>query len=856
MTIGRKPAGNDAGWGIVGAGDSRGTILGSLTSNVWITQAGARCGRYDAGNATVGIAIFYATSSAIGALAQTFPTFTASTPMLDAYSGANYTVNPTVPIPWWANTIIAEVIRAQTNRIAHGQDNSGAIMHQRFNIGTAFPTPYNATQVDPQGVSSIWLETTANRAPSTPSNLAPAPDAITNSTTPTLGADFRDPDETVGGYAIGQADAMSAYQFEVWNDAGSRRIQSSGKLIATAAQKSARRATWAVPTALTAARYEMRCIVYDYFGTPSPQARWKVTVNTGGAFMSPRLSTTVATNVTNQTSPSWQGQWTSSAGVSASSIQARVLNEDGTIARSQGSFNYSIAPGSTGIFTFGDFGWSALTSGKRYQIEFKGMDTLGGDSPWTRTPLFLVNGPPNVATNRSPASGQSFTTRPTLAATLTDPDHASSALTPDFRVRPVGNTGTGTLAPATYAGGNVWRAPTDATSMPALGNFEWSVQITDPYGAASARSTWSAVNWVTAATVTITAPAAGTITTGTPTVTATVDRAVTSYRVRMLETVAVNGSYPVAYDSDVIASGTISHTIPAGRLRNGRGYTIELTVVTSDGLTTVVTRVVTVSYPAQPALMGVVAAPQAAQFESSADSTSWSTIRVAWTAPTTTAIPDAEFGGYLVRRKSVTTGGEETVALLRTRGETVYVDRTPRSGEAYSYTPVALRLVNLLDWVESTPASAQAVVRLKYATLSEITPNGLSLPLRAWQSRGDAPVRDIDVVPTLGRKPVTFQGLMDYAVISGQFTITDQPEVGAVVEDQLAVARELRKPDEDDLGRPVPKQLCYRDPKRRVLYVSVTDIGEEDEHSVRLARLSLTLTENATRLSGATGGTP
>lgn len=852
MTIlGRRPAGNDAGWGIVGVGDMRGSLIQSPGQNSWLTQFGARCGRYDGGTPTAQIALYnYSDATGIGGVTGVSQTFLAAALMLDAYSGASYAARPSAPIPIPANGygyILA--IRTQNARLTVGQDNLGNILNQRFNIGTSFPSPFAPTQQTQEGRLSLWAEVMANRAPLTPSGLSPDPDSVTIDTTPELGADFRDLDETVGGASVGQADSLSAYQFEVWNDAGTTRLQTSNKLNATTAQKTARRALW-TPATLSAGRFQFRCILYDRFGTPSRQASWRVTVSTGGAMVNPRLvpGALVAPNVTNFQSPNFGGQWTSAAGVSTATMQTRVLNEDGTIARALDDRAFVVPAGASFTLFMEPRGWAPLPTGKRYQIELKAMDQFGGDTPWVRTPLFLVNGPPNTPTRRSRGPSPSYTTRAIVSATLTDPDHDSSELVPDFRVRPLNDTGAGVAIAATYLGEDEWEAANTATSMPTLGSYQWSVAVTDPYGASSARSTWYGVNWVTPATITITAPASGTIGTGRPTVTATADRAIASYRVRLIETVT-GGATLIASDSGTVVAASISHTVPAGKLRNGRTYTIDVAVTTADGLTTTATATVTVSYTAPAALSNVTAAPIPAAFENPADPASWSIIQVSWTPPTTTAIPDDQFGGYLLRRRSVTTGVEETVALQRGRGEAVYRDRTPQSGETYAYTPVALRLINLLDWVESAPVSVQAVVRLRHTIISEIAPDGLSLPLRYWSRRGDAPQRDIEIIPTLGRKAVAFQGLTDYAVISGQFTVLAQPEVGATVEDQLAVARELRKPDEDELGRPRPKLLCYRDPRGRVLYASITGYREDDAHTDTVESIDLEFTENATRLA-------
>jgi hypothetical protein len=124
--------------------------------------------------------------------------------------------------------------------------------------------------------------------------------------------------------------------------------------------------------------------------------------------------------------------------------------------------------------------------------------------------------------------------------------------------------------------------------------------------------------------------------------------------------------------------------------------------------------------------------------------------------------------------------------------------------------------------------------------------DGLSVPLRYWSSREVQRKRAVEVVETWGEKPVVFQGRGDYAIITGNFRALDDPEGTFTAMDIAAAVSEMATVTYGDDGRPRPRILCYRDPKKRVLFVSITESREVDEHVAALEGIPLTLVENAT----------
>lgn len=858
-TVGRKPSGNDAGWGLLTAGWGRGNLTGSTTVNGWITQFGARCGRYDSGTPTVQIAAYTPNGGDnLGDIVALSATFSAPALMLDAYSGSNYTATPlnNVPVIYKANRSLSLAVRCQGARLTLGQDSSGLELHQR-NVGTSFPDPFAATTKSPEGKLSVWVEITPNTAPSAPSNVSPADGASVTDQTPDLAMDFRDAEETVGGASLGNGDRMSAWQFEVWNSAGTTRLQTSGKQTATATQQTNRRATWTVPTALTAgATYQIRGTVWDRLDTASAVTTWRITIpgssggggsgTTGGNMSLVTLvaSALIGTNATDQPMPDFQGRWNGTA--STASVQARVLNSSGSVARAVFSKTVTVANAATVVIDYAETGWAALAIGSKYRIQLKAIDTAGIDSPWVSTGLFTVNSPPGVPYERKPPVGAAYETYPTLEAKFSDSDHPSSSLTVDFMVRPAGNTGTGVRCTSlSYIGGDLWRAANTATTMPAKGQYEWRARATDPAGGVGGWSTWIAVGYLNPQTVTITSPAEGSVSaTGTPTVTWTFSTTQSAFRVLAQEQIFTDQP-EVYFDSGVITSSAQTYTVPAGALHNNMDVSLIVIATAPSGISAQNGVGVSISYPVVAALTGVTAVPVGSLFEPVSQASS---IQVSWNPVSEAVIASVDFAGYLVHRIDLETGESLVLRHLLTRDETVFVDRTPRSGTPYRYEPTALKVVNLVDWVETQPAPAFASVKLAGSVLSDLAGAGVTLPLPYWTQRGDSPVRDIEVIPTLGRRPVTFQGLLNYSVIAGSFQLFDLPELFVTVFDLLDAARTMIQPDYDELGRPRPRELCYRDGKRRCLLVAVTGYSEDDDWEQGVARISVELTEN-TRLA-------
>lgn len=851
--FGRKPSGNDAGIGDVGAGAMRASIMGSLTGHFWIINFGGRVGRRSAsGTPTIEYAIYEASSGGVvGARLGVSGTTTAPTIMEDNASGADVVKKPAAPIIGVANQPYALAIRANGGGAAavHGQDNSGWVMHQRYGIGSSYPTPFAATQVDNQGKESLWVEYILNRRPKTPSNPLPVAGSTIAQTLPPMAVDFRDDDEVLTGFSLGQCDKLKSYSFEIWNSSKTTRIKSSGKQNADGTMQTNRRATW-TPTgaALTPGTYVARAIVYDLTDSPSDTAEWTFVVNAGGAFSSVDLaagSYVSGSSVTLATSPGFTATWSHLDSYSTATVTARIVDASGGIVRTAATISRTIANGASSSFTFADFSWSALPKGQVARIQIQATDTASGTSGWASSPLFTVNADPTVTALVSPGSGAASTTRPKLVVDFADGNDADASLTTTVAVRASGDTGSGTTVATKSFNSTTgyWEFFPNATNMPAVGNFEWRAMATDPWGVSSAWSSWRAISFVNPPAVTLTAPT-GTITTGTPTITFTVDRAMTSF-----QAVISTGGVQI-FDSGLVTSSVGNQPVPPGRLRNATTYSLSLTVNTTDGLSVTNTYSFLVSYTQPAAVSNLSVTKVAGSFEGT-DPTNWSLARIAWDAVSTGVVADADFGGYVVRRRNNATGEDRVLRQLYTRGETVFIDKTAQSGTSYTYSVVYLKLMNNIDFVESVPASGTLTIVLNHAVLVSMGSDNTAVPLFYWDERGRKPHTAKQIVETWGEKPIVFQGIQNYDSVSGTFLIFDDDLGAFTSRDVIAALDSLNEVDLDTDGDPVPQIVCYRDPKRRVFYGTLTDYDEKDRHEDNISEVEIEVTENATDAWGA-----
>ena len=852
-TFGRKPAGDDRGVGHLPAGRARGAIMGRVPSNGWIYEFGGRVGKVPGGtDARYYHAVYETSGNTITDLVGGSVQGRASAPMDWGGNGANQAVRPTAPIMVYTTPTYALVTRVSSGDFAHGQDHSGHLMHDRTSgAGSSFPSPLGANHVRPEGMPSFWFEYQPNRRPDRPSNLSPANQDTIIDTTPTLGADFRDPDESLPGFAVGHADTVGKYRFEVWNAGKTSRVRDSGILASTAAQRAARRVTWSVPTALGAARYIARCTVWDQFGVASRVAEWTFTINTGGTFTGVDLD---ASNIIpgsrttngaggNELLPG--GTWQHAGGLHLATARIVIQTADGQNVRGPDNWNTSRAPGEVFAIYPYQLGWDNLPRGRHYRIGLAGWDTEGGWTQWTYGPSFTVNAAPNRPTDLRPV-GTAHSSRPELSAVFTDANDRPETLTADFAVRPAGSAGNGTTVPASRFAGGRWYGTAPADVMSTYGEWEFRARATDRWGLTSGWSPWQSFIYAPRPTVTITEPSGGAhVDTGTPTFSFEVDRASTRFRL----TIRHRTTRRVEFASPWHAmEGTRRSTVmPAGHLRNDTPYEAEIQVQDIYGLIGTAHVLFRVMYPAPPALANVTAEVIPGPFEPVADPSQWSRVQLTWPEAPLANAPESEWAGYLVRREHLGTGQSVIIGHNPAREDTIFVDKTGASGAQYRYSVSYLLLKNTLSLIESGPVAVEAGVTLTNTVLASLDADDIGVPLRYWEFRDATHQRQQDIIPTWGERPVAFMAPTRYLELEGEFQVIDDPHGGYTARDIVADVIELASPMRE--GTTVrPRLVCYRDPKGRVIPAVLSNVIEQDQHMNSRALVGLTVTEVNARL--------
>ncbi|WP_300268003.1 hypothetical protein [Microbacterium sp.] len=851
--FGRKPGSLDGGWGYIYGGSSRGSIMGKPGSNGWAYRAAGRMG-YNTGSGTnMQIAVYSVSGSSIASRLALTSTFYVNTYMADRASGADHGANLTAPLQIFANTNYALALGAHGSaRNVFGQDMSGHPMHDKD--GSILPVTYAANRVAPEGKMSLWLEYEANVKPDTPSGFAPAHNSIITSSQPTLAVNFRDANEAVPGFSVGQADKLKKYRFQVLNSAQTSVLRDSGIVNASSAQQTARRASWTVPTALPAGRYVARATVYDMFDTPSTTASWAFTINAGGAMVDVDVAQNAyephwadaSRRLLGQTTTVIGGTWTHSDNLNANAIQLVLHDENGVIVGAVSDvFSVTLAPNEwVGRWTtLAGMNMPELERGRMYRVGMRARDTTGLWSSWSYSSMFTVNSFPDIPTSLQPGPNAVTSVRPELSAIMTDSTDSSASLDSGFYIRKQGDTGNGIFVPGErrwFANGRHYAQP-DHNEMPDHDVYEWRCRASDPHGLVGDWSSWQKVTYALAPELTITEPD-GTIDVGTPQVIFTSDKSLTKFTVTIRE----DGGGVVHESGEITVSGPGGdYLVPAGVLRNETGYTIEVIGTDTVGLTGSATTSIYVSYTAPEALDWITVEKTPGPYEYQHVPDEWSRIAISWAQALPEIVSDEDFAGYLLERENTATGERKIVAHFLTRGETVFIDKTVASRVSYRYRLRYLMVVNGIDIVESEVVEGTGSVSLMHTTITSMDADDLGAPLRYWKKRKPKWVTDVEIVPSWGPEPIGFMGTSDSLKIDGDFAVLDAEDGSFTALEIIRDVRAMATPIRTGERSIAPRQIFYRDPRGRAFFAMIRDGDEDDEHREDIGRMSLTITQIA-----------
>lgn len=850
-TLGYKPVNDPSGYGEASAGTMRGTTFAGRNTGYWITRAGERSGKQGATNTTKRIAIYQADKNTWvpGALLASTAAFTVTKVMADRASGGEYEMNITGgPVMVDARQPITLASLGTGGDWAHGQDNSGAVMHERGGLSSP-PGSFGSTNSRPEGAMSLWAVTYDNVAPTIPlwdeesGGVSPGHGHTVVDDTPTIEFDFRSINEVLPGFSIGDADVMTAYQVQVYNASMSTKLMDSGKQTATTPMRNNRRATWTVPSELEPGQYVIRAQVFNAFGTASSWREWTINIVGAGSIVA-----TSPNGVINDDTPDIGWNYTHRQSLAMDALRARIMNRAGTVpVRDEVYFDLSPDPvsPSTGTIEWGNTGWAALPKGEWYSIQLQAVDTDGQPSPWSTPHEFRLNAPPYVPINREPLPGSVLTSIPELSAMARDSDNTAATSPTEFEVRKVGSGASVTKTGIYNRVDNRWRLNliTEAIISPGdYGDWEWRTRSTDQYGAVGEWSSWLTFEYAAPPTVTVVEPT-GTVAVANPAFNWTVDRTQTAYRIQLTET---DTGSPIRYgDTGWITSATTEHTYPSLLLRHEQEITARIDVITSGNIPGFVEWEFDVAYTPPATVTGLTAETVQMPYDYQNTKTG---VLISWDA--VIEDEDEPFSGYRVQRRNTITGNIEPLVVIRDINQTEWLDETTPSGGPFVFE-VMQEVWNSLDLIPSNPATVEvSVERIVGVVITPVTGGGEGVVLPYWDSLTIDTVQDKTVRSSWAAKPRVSSGPMNYRVLSGSAYLFGDPIEGRYTDTDLREAiHSLSDPFIDTDGTVKPNQVCVRLWDGRVVYGTIMPLSEGDWGSGSGNAINTNITRRTMRIT-------
>lgn len=236
---------------------------------------------------------------------------------------------------------------------------------------------------------------------------------------------------------------------------------------------------------------------------------------------------------------------------------------------------------------------TALVGGTTYHWDFRYQKTGGAVGGWSSKYAFRVNGAPTASTNLFPSPGYTFadTLFPTFRATFNDPDQTTNSDYPvSWYIRIEDGSGTvltdKNITSSLVAGQNqyVWQAGDRPFAYST--DYMWQTWYKDSWNSVGAYSSPITFRLGVSPNGTITTPTNGsTISDSTPDINWSYTGGTQQkYRVRVWLTDSSGVTDSLKFDSGYKTGTGTTYTIPAGILKDRKYYTIQLDVISTDGL--------------------------------------------------------------------------------------------------------------------------------------------------------------------------------------------------------------------------------------------------------------------------------
>jgi hypothetical protein len=435
----------------------------------------------------------------------------------------------------------------------------------------------NSGASNAEGAWSSYLNFTAfvNTNP-TASQVSPSAGAQVGTLTPTLTVGFSDPDTAAGDY-------WDAWQYQVRRVSNQVTQWDSNWQVATAGQRSAGQAAvvygsvgGSPTTLINGVAYEWRVRVRDSYGGMSAFTGWR----TFTPALAPAPPTIVSpAGLTNTLTPQITGVYNPGTGGTESAYQYEIRQGGNTIYQS-GDVAGNVATGQAyGTNNPSDTPATppALAWGTAYQLRMRSKDNAGAYSGWTGWAAFNTNAAPTTPTNIAPDGAIIPDQTPTLSWQHNDPD-GDAQTSADIEIYDV--TGAAFVSgynPKTLSQAGQTHDVTETLTL----THQYQQRIRTTGLAGPGPGPWSEPRFFTVAQVpvlTVTAPTVNQVLGASSLlVTWTFSGGSGTQQDRRVRLFAADG-VTVLYDSGVVAGTGLSLLIPAGSIRNGGAYFVQVTV--------------------------------------------------------------------------------------------------------------------------------------------------------------------------------------------------------------------------------------------------------------------------------------
>jgi hypothetical protein len=846
--IGRNPSSPDPEFAALSGGNMLGYVpVASTTQHLWAVEFRYRAGRSTGSNATARAALYRMVSGVASGQLGYSEAATLATAMTTA-GGGEWITSPVsvvggeaggaIPITSGTQPLLSLLVTGASASL--GMISAAGIspaphntsFYWRAGLSQPPPDPYGSPSISNEGHLTLGLLCWTNDPPvicssRTPGNANSGTPQSIQTQAPSFDGDHRDRNGPWGtgnsGYDAG--DYMSQYRIQL-----QQRVSGNWTTIwqptftATPEERASNHFSATYPGTLTRGEnFRWRVQTADHFG-----AWWDWSTDSAWLYFIVSALGTVTLNgaptgKVEDNTPDFAFSWAHATPLSTESVQLR-LYRDTTLVHTSSEISKTVANGASGTITWADSGAgtpypSGLTWGQTWYYSIRGKDTNDQWTDWSAQRQFKTNAPPGIPDGLSPANSQILTSYPLLTFTLIDPDDLPAGdLVGKVRIKNSGGTVLYTRTATYNSGTGRFEYQTTGTDLATYATFRWDAYGYD--GALYSGAKTVEANATTSAeavfvyadgpTVTVAEPDdEDTITSSTPTIEWTGENQ-NRYRI----TIYYAGTNDVAYLRGWITSpSTDEWTIPAGFLRNGTAYELEVEVEDSNPLQGSSGRIAfDTDYTDPDDPTGVQALPYALG-----------------TDPLPSAIlvqADAATGGDLfvgryIYRDDLT---DRPLVVLPSASDTAFIDPFPISGRLHTYTwrDVFFTDESESEMIESPGVTVSAVVELRGAVLASVNdPVGRRSYLTSVQSRDRTPVRDRErLLGWTSSKPTRYKGLANYWELDLTIRVLGHSALTAL--EQAAEFEELLLADET---------MCYRDERSRKYFVTF------DRESVNDARV-------------------